>query len=174
MRKLALAAESWQGTRFHPRISVKGVGTHCTGLIHALAIECGIPGAEGLEIPTAPMRYHEHHTASLVQAYLETLLKTKRLTRLDPPYHLPTLHSSLLTPHSPLIPGDLLGIRAKRTVHHLAQVVDLERAVHVDRKKGVLFVSLKHVLPLVQVAYRILNDQAEARGTATSANQKLL
>lgn len=123
---LVKVATSWVGTRFHARVTYPGLGANCVGMLHQIAIELGVPGAAELELPTAPMRYHEFNPESLIAAFMSQLVKKKRIRKVE---------------EGPLMPGDYLGVEVKLTEHHLAQVVDAHRAIHVDRAKGVLFIN---------------------------------
>lgn len=105
----ALRAEAtrWNGTPFFPNSCSPGPkgGVCCHKLAGALYRATGLIAAD---LPDAPMAHARFNAASLVEEWLEDRREFLRFAVAD----VPTVQ-----------PGDLIGFRLMRTVHHLGVCV---------------------------------------------------
>ncbi len=143
--RLHEVAASWLSTPFRAHNRAKGPqgGVDCGNLIQEIMLECGFL-TERLELPRPPLDYGQHNTASLVCEFLETHPALQgRLLKLDPADAAPQ-------------PGDILGIRVGRCVHHLGIALPDEQFIQALKPHGVSIVPLDEVRQRIEVIYRPL------------------
>jgi len=139
------AAVGWLGTPFraHNRAHGPRGGVDCGNLIQELMLETGFLAAR-LDLPRPPTDYGQHNAASLVCAFLEThQALTGRIAKLPDA-------ASLASPH----PGDILGIRVGRCVHHLCIALPDGRFVQALKPHGVTIQPLAEIRTRIEVIYR--------------------
>jgi len=130
--KLDTVAASWLGTRWAQNSQVKGPGggVSCHLGPDAILRECGFPLP--FSSPPGPAGWSLHNNDSLIEAFLDSRPEFASLLPLSVP------SSSLPAPRPPLLPGDLLGFKVGRCVHHLGLVLQGNNFIHVWRQTGVI------------------------------------
>jgi cell wall-associated NlpC family hydrolase len=139
------AAVGWLGTPFRAHNRARGPrgGVDCGNLIQELMLEAGFL-AERLDLPRPPTDYGQHNAASLVCDFLETHpALTGRIAKLTDPAVL----------DAPM-PGDILGIRVGRCVHHLCIALPSGRFVQALQPHGVTIQPLAEIQSRIEVIYR--------------------
>ena len=115
---LAREAESWKGTPFRGNSSAKGVGVSCQKLAEALLRASGFDCPEAPDVPMA-LAMSTRETGGILEPWMEA-------------------HPDrFLLVHGEPEPGDLLGFRLWRTVHHLGVFLGGGLFVHVMEVSGV-------------------------------------
>ena len=113
------AAQSWVGTPFCENSRVKGAGVSCHFGPAEILIEAGLLPRD-LLIPTGPPGWSRSQGVSIMEAFLDgDGAKYFQSIDADP------------WPESPLQPGDLLGFKVGRCVHHLGLRLNGTRMFHV-------------------------------------------
>lgn len=107
LRALAEEAVRWEGTPFFPNSSSPGPrgGVSCQKLVGALYRGAGFCD---VGVPDAPMSHARFNAGSLVEEFLARLPQFQR-------FAVPDVES--------VLPGDLLGFRLHRSIHHLGVCV---------------------------------------------------
>jgi cell wall-associated NlpC family hydrolase len=139
------AAVGWLGTPFRAHNRARGPrgGVDCGNLIQELMLEAGFLAAR-LDLPRPPTDYGQHNAASLVCGFLETHpALTGRIAKLTDP-------DDLASPQ----PGDILGIRVGRCVHHLCIALDGGRFVQALKPHGVTIQPIAEISSRIEVIYR--------------------
>lgn len=121
--RLVAEAESWRGTPFAPNSSAKCIGVSCHNLAGELYRACGYP--RPLELPDVPIAHARFSTTSFVTAWFASREDFQPV---------PITGS--------LFPGDVLGFKIGRTVHHLGVLLPGNQFVHVLEGLGVMVNSL--------------------------------
>ena len=98
--RLVAEANSWRGTPFAANSASKGLGVSCHKLAEAMFAACGYPVP--LEVPDVPIAHARFSTTSFVTAWFAAR------EDFEP-----------VRPTGALFPGDVLGFRIGRCVHHL-------------------------------------------------------
>lgn len=124
-------ARRWLGTPFFPNSNTPGPrgGVSCQKLV--AEIYRGV-GFCDVQVPEVPMAHARFSTRSLME---EFLVRRPEMVR---------LHAQMLQ-HSgtpALLPGDLLGFRIYRTIHHMGIVLPLAMFVHALDGMGTIISSL--------------------------------
>lgn len=112
---LVSEAESWRGTPFAGNSSAKGVGVSCQMLVGSLYAAVGCAGVSVDSIPEVPMAQARFSSVSLVDAYFAGL---------------PDGVFTHLEPDCEPLPGDVLGFRINRIVHHLGVALPGGQFIH--------------------------------------------
>jgi len=118
---LDLEAQSWLGTPFFPNSQSKGRGVSCQKLAAAIYEAVGFAQ---LDVPEVPMSWARSNRDSLVLRFLDG-------------------HPVFEQVVDGLVPGDLLGFRINRTVHHVGIALDGRRFVHCVDLAGVQITTLE-------------------------------
>ncbi len=106
-------------------------------------LEAGFLAAR-LDLPRPPTDYGQHNAASLVCEFLETHpTLTGRIAKLADPADL-----------AASMPGDILGIRVGRCVHHLCVALDGGRFVQALKPHGVTIQPIAEIRSRIEVIYR--------------------
>lgn len=123
---LQAAAERWIGTPFFPNSDCPGPrgGVSCQKLVAAIYREAGFCD---VEVPEVPMAHARFSTRSLVVDFLAGLPQFIRMQD---------------TPPLAALPGDLLGFRLLRTIHHLGICVRPGVFIHAIEHIGTTFCPL--------------------------------
>lgn len=116
-------AREWIGTPFAPNSASKGRGVSCQHLAGELYMACGYPVP--LDIPDVPIAHARFSASSFVTAYFDARQDFAQV---------PT--------SGPLLPGDVLGFRIGRCVHHLGTLLHGGQFAHVLEGTGVMLASL--------------------------------
>jgi cell wall-associated NlpC family hydrolase len=121
-------AESWLGTPFRAYACVKGEqgGTDCVRLAYGVLSAIGVI-PQGKEFPTYSMDFTLHSKHSPIIDFIDTEL---------------TAYFEKLPPETIIKPGDLLGFKIGKAVHHLSIVVDQEVMLQSVKPIGTRLVSL--------------------------------
>lgn len=118
---LTRVAVSWAGTPFADRGAVKGAGVTCHRLPAAIYAEA--EWLPSLDIPEGPVGHARASGDSLMESWLDGVgVRYFRPVFVDPPFQ----------------PGDLLGFRLGRCIHHLALVIAAGHVVHAIARHGVV------------------------------------
>jgi len=142
---LEKAAVGWLGTPFRAHNRARGPrgGVDCGNLIQELMLEAGFLAAR-LDLPRPPTDYGQHNAASLVCEFLETHpALAGRIEKLTDP-------GVLAVP----MPGDILGIRVGRCVHHLWIALPDGRVVQALKPHGVSIQPIAEIRSRIEVIYR--------------------
>ncbi|MBN2069580.1 MAG: C40 family peptidase [Opitutales bacterium] len=139
-------AQSWEGTPFRVHNRARGPrgGVDCGNLIQELLLECGFIETR-LKLPTPPIDYGQHNTASLICKFIE------RISGMD------DLFSIIEDKPQP---GDILGIRVGQCVHHIVMVLPDNQFIQATKKHGVTIQPLGEILDRVVITYRPLEHDA--------------
>jgi hypothetical protein len=116
--KLREMASLWRGTPWVPNSEAIGKGVSCHNLPRALYIACGALTDDFPKIIGDPTQ-SRHTTVSHMESVLDGRPEFERV------------------PLSPILPGDLLGIRIYRCVDHLGIALGAGLFVHVLMHKHV-------------------------------------
>lgn len=108
---LVAEAESWRGTPFAANSASKGRGVSCHKLCEAIFDACGYPVA--LDVPDVPIAHARFSTVSFVTQWFSG--------RVD---------FEAIQPTGALFPGDVLGFRIGRIVHHLGILLPDNQFAH--------------------------------------------
>jgi hypothetical protein len=120
------AALSWQGTPFCERSAVRGAGVCCHRLVIEVLIEAGwLPR---IEVPDGSVRWAAANTRSLIVEWFDGpgAQYFDRMQSLD---------------WSAVEPGDIVGFRLGRTLHHLALALPNGRWTHAAEGVGAVIVT---------------------------------
>ena len=128
------AVASWEGTPFHPNAMVKGRGVSCQMLVAAVLIECGHLKVD--HVPSGPMNWHG------ATSIIEQQLDVEHADQFQSIFGEPTGEGLSHPPPPPvglpvLSPGDVVGFRLHKTVHHCGIAVTPELFAHVLRHSHV-------------------------------------
>ncbi len=116
---LESAASSWVGTPFAPNSSAKGKGVSCHTLAGALYAEAGFGQ---VEVPDVPIAHARFSTTSFVIAFFAA--------RAD------------FVEVRDILPGDVLGFRIGRSVHHIGVALPGGRFSHAIDGIGATLASI--------------------------------
>lgn len=119
------AAASWIGTPFCENSAVKGAGVCCHMGIMEVYFEAGV--VPRIPLPKGPPGWSRTHGDSLMETWLDGE-GSKYFSALD---------SGLWTPGFGLMPGDLLGFKIGRCVHHIAILLPAGRMFHVHKAAAI-------------------------------------
>lgn len=123
LEKLRLEASEWIGTPFAANSSSKGRGVSCQHLAGSVYSACGYPVP--LEVPDVPIAHARFATSSFVVAYFAARRDFVEVPAVGK-----------------LIPGDVLGFRIGKCVHHLGVLLDSNQFLHVLEGTGAMIASL--------------------------------
>lgn len=115
LERLHDAARSWIGTPFAPNSASKGRGVSCQKLVQHVYYEAGWLN---IEAPDVPMAHAKFSDRSYVVEFLDACPHFERARE--------------------LAPGDLIGLRIGRCVHHLAIVLTQGVIIHAWNRTGVI------------------------------------
>ena len=115
---LELQAQDWLGTPFFPNSQAKHRGVSCHKLAAALYRDSGWMD---LDVPDVPMSHARFSRVSLVEQWLDG----------RPEF--------AMSYQSQWQPGDLLGFRINKTVHHVGVMLTGDRFVHCIEGVGTQF-----------------------------------
>ena len=115
--ELQAVAASWIGTPFLGNSSAKGRGVSCQFLASAMYRETGFLDATP---PEVPMSYARFHNTSLLEPWMDARPEFEQLAGFD------------------VIPGDMLGFRIGKAVHHCGVVISDGSFVHCIDPAGVI------------------------------------
>ena len=130
-RVLLSVAREWEGTPFHAHGRHKHVGVDCVWLVAEALRECGLPVPE--RFPAYSVGAGSHLEASLVSAFVVDSGLFERVVQ-------PSGISGLLDLARP---GDVLGFKIGRVVHHVGIKLDGEHFLHARQPLGVSRDSLR-------------------------------
>jgi cell wall-associated NlpC family hydrolase len=140
------AAQSWEYTPFrvHNRAKGKRGGVDCGNLIQELLLESGFIQRR-VPLPTPPIDYGQHNTASLICQFIESISETDGLFAIveDKPQ-----------------PGDILGIRVGQCVHHIVMALPDNQFIQATKKHGVTIQPIEEISDRVVITYRPLDHDA--------------
>lgn len=122
---LDAAARSWAGTPFCERSAVRGAGVCCHRLVIEVLVEAGwLPR---IEVPDGSVRWAAANTRSLIAEWFDGPGSQwfDGIESLD---------------WAAVQPGDLLGFRLGRTVHHLVIALPAGRWMHAIEGHGAVIV----------------------------------
>ena len=117
---LEAAARGWHGTPFCARSAVRGAGVSCHRLVAELYREAGVLPPE-VEIPDGSPLWSRAQDRSPMREWLDSGPGARWFT--------PVTVAGVQ-------PGDLLGFRIGRCVHHLAIALRGDRIVHATEGHG--------------------------------------
>lgn len=110
-------ARTWKGTPFMGHVRVKGIGCDCVGLVVGVLMKLGaIP--KDIALPAYTLGSGSHMEYSLVCGWIE--------------------NSGLFTAEAPAQPGDIVGLKLGRVVHHVGIVTSEATFIHAVEKHGVI------------------------------------
>lgn len=115
LETLDRVARSWLGTPFRQNGRVKGVGVSCHLLVGSIYIECGVL-PESARIPDGPAYWARAQARPLIEEFL--LEDPTFSARFD------------AVPGLACQPGDLLGFKVNKVIHHLGVLVAGHYFVH--------------------------------------------
>lgn len=119
--------EGWLSTPFSGNGATRGIGVSCQKLVGALYDATSAPGILAT-VPDEPMGYWRFARTSLVEPWLDGRKEFARVP-------------DALARHA--IPGDLIGFRLGRIVHHMGCAIDQPgRFIHCTESAGVNYASL--------------------------------
>jgi hypothetical protein len=141
--RLRDAALSWVGTPFHANGRVKGPngGVSCVGLVYAISLEIGLIAEGEINLPDAPIAWHNHNDFSLLADFFRSPEVRSRIKRMPDKDHYEV--------------GDLITLKVKRAEHHLCWLIEENKVIHCHMKKGVMVSHLKNLEALIEGVYRI-------------------
>jgi cell wall-associated NlpC family hydrolase len=121
---LRVAAFSWQGTPFHPKAQIKGVGADCVSLARGIYAECGFHP----EQPFPEYSMSEGSQTSKVQTFLDGDALFEKVWESDRTHRLQNAGCRDCTSRFgqmklPTEPGDLICIRIARVSHHVGLMI---------------------------------------------------
>lgn len=114
---LTAAAAAWEGTPWCPGGSLRGAGVCCHHLVAGVLRDAGWLPSE-VQIPEGPTGWARAQSESIMETFLDGS----------------PLFSSI--PLEEAGPGDILGCRLGRCVHHLALVLPAGRVIHAYQGHG--------------------------------------
>lgn len=142
---LQLEAESWIGTPFREHSKAKGAagGVDCVGLCECIELAAGVGGSLPFRFPRTPMDYSMHNDRSILLEYMRgEVWRDPQSARLKHIFaELPDVRE--LGHGVVIMPGDLLGFKIGRAVHHLAVALDDEHFIHAFRGIGTVIATLQ-------------------------------
>lgn len=125
-RQRALASEAgrWIGTPFFHRAASLGHGVDCVNLLHEILV--GVQAIPRLQLPSYKLDHAKHTTRTQLLVFLLTA---------------PELAGRLVMvpAHAERVPGDLIGLQAGHTDHHLAMQIHGDVVVHAVEDHGVVY-----------------------------------
>lgn len=113
---LEIQAQDWLGTPFFPNSQSKRVGVSCHKLAAALYRDAGW---RNIDVPEVPMSHARFSRESLVEQWLD--VRPEFVSVSDP------------------MPGDLLGFRIAKVVHHVGVMLRDGRFAHCIEGVGTQF-----------------------------------
>lgn len=138
IEQLEAIAASWIGTPFCENSRVKGAGVSCHFLPAEIYIEAGLLPAD-IAVPTGPPGWSRNNGDSIMEKWLDSDDGKKHFAPVE-----------ILA----IQPGDLIGFKAGRCVHHLAILLTQGRIVHCMADVGV------RIAPNIPAAWKVRMPRA--------------
>jgi len=141
LRALEWAAQGWVGTPFVPRSAVRGRGVCCHLLVAEVLFDCG--ALPRVDLPNGSPAWARNHGTSPMVEWLDGDRGKAHFTRLDLPCD--------------FLPGDVIGCRIGRAIHHVAIVLTGGRFAHALEGHGAVIVDAlpKSVDKRIAAAWRV-------------------
>lgn len=127
LQKLQQAAESWVGTPFCPNSRCKGKrgGVSCQMLAEQIYQECGVTSVKDFGAVSGSMSWASRHSNSQIEEFMN-----KRTDFIS------------VEPSEAIRPGDLLGFKIGKVVHHVAVCINDKELIHCMRGQPTMICPL--------------------------------